>query len=105
MIDLSDGLGADLPRLAAASKLGFKIDEKKLPLAPGATINNAISDGEDYELLFVVSSRDRSRLERTWKRKFPKLPLTRIGHFTQLSTINDQLLRRGYVHFQYRRGN
>src|SRR6202043_524347 len=32
MMDLSDGLGADLPRLAKASKLGFKIDREKLPL-------------------------------------------------------------------------
>jgi len=100
MMDLSDGLGADLPRLAKASKLGFKIDKKKLPLAPGAKISNAISDGEDYELLFAIFPRDRPRLQRAWQKKFPKLPLTRIGRFTQLSTINYQLLPRGYVHFQ-----
>src|ERR1043166_743761 len=47
MMDLSDGLGADLPRLAKASKVGFKIDKEQLPLAPGAKIRNAISDGED----------------------------------------------------------
>jgi thiamine-monophosphate kinase len=100
MMDLSDGLGADLPRLARASKLGFKIDKEKLPLASGAKIDNAISDGEDYELLFAISARDRTRLQRQWKKKFPKLPLTRIGSLTQLSTINHQLLPRGYVHFQ-----
>src|SRR5207244_8098162 len=38
MIDLSDGLGADLPRLARASRLGFKIDPERLPLNPGVTI-------------------------------------------------------------------
>jgi thiamine-monophosphate kinase len=100
MMDLSDGLGVDLRRLAKASKLGFKVDKDKLPLAPGAKIDNAISDGEDYELLFAVSPRERNRLEREWKRKFPKLQLTRIGCLTQLSTINYQLLPRGYVHFQ-----
>jgi thiamine-monophosphate kinase len=100
MMDLSDGLGADLPRLAKASNLRFKIDKHALPLARGAKIDNAISDGEDYELLFAISPRDRARLERAWRRKFPKLPLTRIGSFTQLSTINYQHLRRGYVHFQ-----
>src|SRR5205814_633109 len=78
MMDLSDGLGADLPRLAKASNLGFKIDKEKLPLARGAKINEAISDGEDYELLFAISSRDRARLERTWLKQFPKVPLTRI---------------------------
>src|SRR2546423_929100 len=44
MMDLSDGLGADLPRLAKASNLGFKIDKEELPLARGAKIGDAISD-------------------------------------------------------------
>jgi thiamine-monophosphate kinase len=106
MMDLSDGLGVDLPRLARASRLGFKIDKNALPLAPGATIDNAISHGEDYELLFAISPRYRARLQKTWRKKFPKLPLTRIGCLTQLSTkasparTNSQLLPRGYVHFQ-----
>jgi thiamine-monophosphate kinase len=100
MMDLSDGLGVDLPRLAAASKVGFTIDQRRLPLSPGCKIDNAISDGEDYELLFAISPRDRSRLARAWKKKFPKLPLTRIGSLTRLSTLNHQLLPGGYVHFQ-----
>ena len=101
MMDLSDGLGADLPRLAKASKLGFKIDKKSLPFAPGAKIDNAISDGEDYELLFAISPRDRSRLQKAWRKKFPRLPLTRIGSLTQpLNNSTSQLLPRGYLHFQ-----
>jgi thiamine-monophosphate kinase len=100
MMDLSDGLGADLPRLAAASKVGFKIKMQNLPLTRGAKINNAISEGEDYELLFAISPRDRSRLQRAWAKKFPNLPLTRIGSLSQLSTKDYQLLPRGYVHFQ-----
>jgi thiamine-monophosphate kinase len=100
MMDLSDGLGADLPRLARASKLGFKIDKEKLPLAPGATVNNAISDGEDYELLFAISPRDRSRLQKAWRKEFPKLLLTRIGSLFHPSTFRLQPLSGGYVHFQ-----
>jgi thiamine-monophosphate kinase len=101
MMDLSDGLGADLPRLARASKLGFKIDREKLPRAPGAKIENAVSDGEDYELLFAVSPRDRSRLEKNWRKKFPQLSLTRIGCLTQrLNNSTSQLLPGGYVHFK-----
>jgi len=101
MMDLSDGLGADLPRLATASKIGFKIDRESLPLAPGATIDNAISDGEDYELLFAISTRERMRLERAWRKRFPKLPLTRIGRLAQpLNNLSSQLLPGGYVHFQ-----
>jgi thiamine-monophosphate kinase len=100
MMDLSDGLGADLPRLARASKLGFKIDKEKLPLAPGATVNNAISDGEDYELLFAISPHDRSHLQKAWQKKFPKLLLTRIGSLFHPSTFRLQPLSGGYVHFQ-----
>jgi len=99
MMDLSDGLGADLPRLAQASKVGFKIDRENLPLAPGATADNAISDGEDYELLFAISPRESDRLQRNWRKQFPKLPLTRIGRLAQRSTLNPQL-PRGFVHFQ-----
>jgi thiamine-monophosphate kinase len=100
MMDLSDGLGADLPRLARASRVGFAIEMENLPLTRGATIENAISEGEDYELLFAISARERTRLLREWRKKFRKLPLTRIGSFSQLSTRNYQLLSRGYIHFQ-----
>jgi thiamine-monophosphate kinase len=100
MMDLSDGLGADLPRLAKASKVGFKIEKDVLPLASGAKIDNAISDGEDYELLFALSPRDRARLELGWRKQFPRLPLTRIGCLTQHLSFNLQPLKRGYVHFK-----
>jgi len=100
MMDLSDGLGADLPRLARASKLGFKIDKNALPLAPGAKIEDAISDGEDYELLFAISPRDRFPLQRAWKKKFPKLPLTLIGQLNLQSAIYNLQLKGDYVHFQ-----
>ena len=100
MMDLSDGLGADLPRLAKASKLGFKIDMEKLPLSPGAKIENAISDGEDYELLFAIPPRNRESLQREWKQKFPKLRLTRIGSLNRKSQIANRKLPRGYVHFK-----
>ena len=103
MMDLSDGLGADLPRLGRASKLGFTLDQSALPISRGCTIQQAISDGEDYELLFAISPRDRTRLQKMWRKKFPKLPLTRIGRLHQPSTINHQLIASGYVHFRQRR--
>src|SRR5438094_3745799 len=99
MMDLSDGLGADLPRLARASRVGFTIEMEKLPVARGATIDDAISEGEDYELLFAVSRRDRNRLEREWRQEFPKLPLTRIGRLNPKSEIRNPKLPGGYVHF------
>ncbi len=100
MMDLSDGLGTDLPRLARASKVGFRIDTEKLPLTLGANFSDAISEGEDYELLFAISPRDRSRLERGWAKKFPYLPLTRIGSLNRKSAFENRKLPGGYIHFQ-----
>jgi thiamine-monophosphate kinase len=82
MMDLSDGLGADLPRLARASECGFSLNEAALPLNPGRTTRQALSDGEDYELLFAMTPREAERLQILWPRKFPKLPLTAIGELT-----------------------
>ena len=100
MMDLSDGLGVDLPRLARASKVGFEIEIECLPFNRGAKIGNAIADGEDYELLFAISRRQSKRLERSWRKKFPRLLLTRIGSFIPQSTVRNPQLSGGYVHFQ-----
>lgn len=103
MMDLSDGLGADLPRLAAASGCGYELDRARLPLNAGCTSEQALADGEDYELLFAIAPRDTSKLESAWRRKFPKLPLTRIGKLLPQSAIrNPQSSRRGYDHFAKR---
>ncbi len=99
MMDLSDGLGADLPRLAQASGTGFEIDEQALPRTRGSSVAEAINDGEDYELLFALSPNDAAALQEKWRKKFPRLPLTRIGRLDQPSTINHQPSFHGYVHF------
>lgn len=103
MMDLSDGLGADLPRLARASKAGFEIDPTALPLNRGCTIRQAISDGEDYELLFAITPKDSRLLLARWQRKFRNVPLTRVGRFVRKSKIENRKFKelpRGYVHFR-----
>ena len=100
MMDLSDGLGTDLPRLARASGVSFEIDESSLPLNRGCTITQAISDGEDYELLFSISPKDSKSLISRWQKKFPRVPLTPIGRLNRQSKIENRKLRRGYVHFR-----
>jgi thiamine-monophosphate kinase len=100
MMDLSDGMGADLPRLARASGVGFEIDETALPRARGATVKNAITDGEDYELLFAISARESEKLRRRWAAKFPRLQLTRIGSLTKPRSGRRPQFKSGYVHFR-----
>jgi len=79
MMDLSDGLGSDLPKLAAESLCSFRIVEDSIPLSRGCSIASAISDGEDYELLLAVSPAGWPALMRDWKTRFPTLPITCIG--------------------------
>jgi thiamine-monophosphate kinase len=59
MIDLSDGLALDLHRLATASSVGFVLHD--VPVAPGATEDEALSGGEDYELLIATANPERLR--------------------------------------------
>jgi thiamine-monophosphate kinase len=70
-MDLSDGLSLDLRRLCLASGLHAEIAAP--PVFPGATLEQALHGGEDYELLFTVPARTRV------PRAFEGLPLTQIG--------------------------
>ena len=58
MMDLSDGIGIDLHRMADASRVGFEL--RGVPIAEGATLEEALNGGEDYEL--VMTSADVGRL-------------------------------------------
>jgi len=53
MIDVSDGLVADLGHIADASGVGYELDMTALPMAAGATAEQALRGGEDYELVFT----------------------------------------------------
>jgi len=100
MMDLSDGLGADLPRLARASGCGCRLDETALPLNAGCTPKQAMGDGEDYELLLALPPREAERLQILWLRKFPKLALTEIGELVEEARPGKKKTQpHGYDHF------
>ncbi len=63
MIDISDGLGQDASHLAT-DQLQLVIDTALLPLRKEATIDSAISDGEDYELLFTSAVKPPANLAK-----------------------------------------
>ncbi|MFI5049336.1 MAG: thiamine-monophosphate kinase [Gaiellales bacterium] len=54
MIDISDGIATDVRRLARACGTGALIELERLPLGPGASVEQAAAGGEDYELLAAV---------------------------------------------------
>ena len=95
MMDLSDGLAKDLPRLAAASGCGYRIDESSLPLTPGSTPAQALGDGEDFEILLAVESARVPKLLAAWPATFSGL--TCIGNLTDLHTSDS--LSGGWDHF------
>lgn len=55
MIDISDGLAQDLGHVCRASNVAGELIEDRLPLRDGASVDNALFDGEDYELCFTAS--------------------------------------------------
>ncbi len=75
MIDVSDGLTADLGHLCEESGVGAVIEEACVPISNAARrlsrrdrrppLEHALSDGEDYELLFALPSGQAARLERS----------------------------------------
>lgn len=103
-IDLSDGLSTDLAHLCAESGVCAEIDAALLPLHPGATLEQALHGGEDYELLFTAAP--AARLPRA----IAGVAVTRIGSIARtrkgrpqvaLVTGKDRqaLLPRGWEHF------
>ena len=117
MIDLSDGLAGDLRHLLAAGKVGGEVLKRSVPIsraakqrAKGANAKlpfvAALTDGEDFELLFTVTSRDAVPLLDAWKKQFPQVPLTCIGKITPEPglRVRDEMGVRmfeghGYTHF------
>jgi thiamine-monophosphate kinase len=76
MIDVSDGLALDLHRLADASGVGFELGD--VPVADGATLEEALSGGEDYELLLTVPGPGEEALEVAFEAAGLRPPV-RIG--------------------------
>lgn len=117
MIDLSDGLAGDLRHIVDPIQAGAELGSDTVPVsraaklaAKGSTAKPpllaALTDGEDFELLFTVAAPSAVRLKDAWKEQFPKLKLTCIGKITAAPGIRlkDKYGVRafkghGYVHF------
>ncbi len=92
MMDLSDGLSSDLPRLCAASGVGARVTAAKIPTVQSSARNFksgadpvrlALDGGDDYELLFTVPPNQTKFLSRS----FRSIPLTPIGLVTSRKQI------------------
>jgi thiamine-monophosphate kinase len=81
MMDVSDGLAKDLHALTPARAFPA-LDAAAVPCRGGCSLRAALSDGEDYELVFALAAKaDRAAFELRWRRAFPRTRLTLIGRF------------------------
>ncbi|MBM3832323.1 MAG: thiamine-phosphate kinase [Verrucomicrobia bacterium] len=131
MIDVSDGLAGDLRHLLGTRELGAELLASAIPISRAARNKSkgiridagdgvlsahaagskpallaALTDGEDFELLFTVASQDAVTLLDAWRRHFPELRLSCIGKILSEPGVflKDKegvrsLVAHGYVHF------
>lgn len=84
MIDVSDGLLADLSHIAGESGVAVRLSAEAIPVSDAARyvtdgrspLDHALTDGEDFELAFCVSETDASRLRNAWP---PGVTLFEVG--------------------------
>jgi thiamine-monophosphate kinase len=119
LIDVSDGLASDVRHLMKASGVGAELLSRAIPISREAKLASraessarppllaALTDGEDFELLFTIASNQAVRLLDGWKARFPGLPLTCIGRITAepgLRLRDSEGVRtlnvHGYTHFE-----
>jgi thiamine-monophosphate kinase len=101
MIDVSDGLALDLHRLADRSGVGFRLEAAAVPVSEGATLEEALGGGEDYELLMAVAEGDAGDLVRRFEGAGLRRPW-RIGTCTADAGVRvldgEPLGRLGWQH-------
>ena len=122
-MDLSDGLSDGFQQIAEASGVGMTIDADALPIDPGArafflargqdAVVEALTGGDDYELLIAVRPRTQRRLTAAMRRG--DVMLTRIGRCTAergitlraagARPIDASALPQGFSHFARPKGS
>jgi thiamine-monophosphate kinase len=118
MIDVSDGLAGDLRHILRMSNVGAELHSQAIPVSRAAKLQarsesshkppllGALGDGEDFELLFTLASREAVAVLDAWKKQFPSVRLSCIGKITAERGLKlrdktgvHTLESHGYVHF------
>jgi thiamine-monophosphate kinase len=117
MIDISDGLSADLYNLCQASRVGAVIYESFIPLDPALShfvkdrrraLRMSLSGGEDYCLLLTIPKKKSAQAMRKFQKRFSRklckigeiVPVKKGFHLVSRSGKVRALSRQGYEHFR-----
>jgi thiamine-monophosphate kinase len=111
MIDISDGLAADIQHICAESGCGAVLYAEAIPINEAAQqmndgispLDHALGDGEDFELVFAVSAMEARRLLQ--EQPLAGVVLVHVGEVLQERKLyleekgrRETLPARGYVH-------
>ena len=96
MMDISDGLAGDLNHMLEESKVGACIDREFVPRCKGGSITQALSEGEDFELLFTLNSDKACKLIE-WQERQKILYFYPIGVIT--ADVKQRIYDKGFTHF------
>jgi len=104
MMDVSDGLAKDIHALTPKGTTA-SLDRASLPRRSGCTLRAALTEGEDYELLFTVAAKTHAdTFARQWHEQFPRTPLAHIGRFESKNAVTpgsiDLHSYHGYEHLR-----
>jgi thiamine-monophosphate kinase len=104
MMDISDGLAKDLRALTPAGTAPA-LKAVALPCRANASVREALTDGEDYELVFALTRHTSpTKFLQAWRRAFPRTRLSCIGQFVPEKKFPADALQlsdyHGYEHLQ-----
>ncbi len=98
MMDISDGLAKDLHALTPQRAIAA-LFPAAVPRRRGADLRAALTDGEDYELVFSLDRRaDAAAFARAWRRRFPAVRLSEIGVFATPGRVPAGAVTLGTLH-------